>query len=119
MMTTTSCCRIKCPFNKSHRQWLQSTACILVLVVAAAAAAAAADEMVEKLLLSNGGSLHRLSFQRKKSERHRHATPREDVRSSLSQDEQDDRPTPTATVLSRHLANNQKQKKKRKRHHKI
>ena len=34
----------------------------LVLVVAAAAAAAAADEMVEKLLLSNGGSLHRLSF---------------------------------------------------------
>ena len=97
-----------------HREWLQSTAtatAYILLAVGCYANVAVADEKVQ-LLPSIGSSRHRLSIHRKKSERHRHATPPEVVHfhSSVSQDEVVDGPT---VRRHRHLARGQKKKNKR------
>eukprot|EP00986_Skeletonema_menzelii_P019056 scaffold27056_cov140-Skeletonema_menzelii.AAC.8 len=56
--------------GKPRHPWLHSS--IFLVVACYANVILAADDRLEKLLLSSGGSRHRLSMHRKKSERHRH-----------------------------------------------
>jgi len=93
----------------------------MFLVVACYAnAVLAADEKLEKLLLSSGGSRHRLSIHRKKSERHRHMSSEnvypmpeeqllftEEDSNSTHEDILDDGP-----MARRSLRNEQKKRKK-------
>eukprot|EP00984_Skeletonema_dohrnii_P028576 scaffold18640_cov111-Skeletonema_dohrnii-CCMP3373.AAC.1 len=102
--------------------WLHPS--IFVVVACYANAVLAADERLEKLLLSSGGSRHRLSIHRKKSERHRHMSSEkvyqipetekqllftEAEEDSTHEDVLDDGP------MARRSLRNQQKKKKNKR----
>eukprot|EP00986_Skeletonema_menzelii_P008359 scaffold3482_cov122-Skeletonema_menzelii.AAC.2 len=94
-----------------HLEWLRYTTYILLVV---GCCANVADEKIETLS-SIGGSRHRLSIHRKKSERHRDVTPLEVVHSPVSRDVLVDGPS---VRRHRHLARGQK-RKDNKRHNRI